>query len=64
MPIESRAEDTRAGANPEDEVTFAEERRAPLSARDYDRLVDLLENPPEPTEALRRAFAKYGKHRR
>ena len=46
---------------PEDEMLFAEEMRTPLTARDYDQLVDLINNPPEPTEALRRAFAKYAK---
>ncbi len=46
---------------PEDEIRFAEEMRTPLSARDYDFLVDLINNPPEPNEALRRAFAKYAK---
>ena len=46
---------------PEDEVRFAEEMRTPLSVRDYDQLVELISNPPEPTEALRRAFAKYAK---
>jgi hypothetical protein len=51
----------KARVIPEDEVRFAEEMRPPLSPRDYDRLIDLLDNPPEPTEALRRAFAKYGK---
>jgi hypothetical protein len=51
----------KARVIPEDEVRFAEEMRTPLSPRDYDRLIDLLDNPPEPTPALRRAFAKYGK---
>jgi hypothetical protein len=46
---------------PEDELRFAEEMRTPLSARAYDQLVELINNPPEPTEALRLAFAKYAK---
>jgi hypothetical protein len=46
---------------PEDEVRFAEEMRTPLSVRDYDQLVELINNPPDPPEALRRAFAKYAK---
>jgi uncharacterized protein (DUF1778 family) len=46
---------------PEDEVRFAEEMRTPLSDRDRDIFLDMLDNPPEPTEALRRAFAKYAK---
>jgi hypothetical protein len=46
---------------PEDEIRFAEEMRTPLSPRDYDQLVELINNPPEPNETLRRAFAKYAK---
>jgi hypothetical protein len=46
---------------PEDEIRFAEEMRTPLSDRDRDIFLDMLDNPPEPTEALRRAFAKYAK---
>ncbi len=46
---------------PEDEVRFAEEMRTPLSDRDRDIFLDMLDNPPEPNEALRRAFAKYAK---
>jgi hypothetical protein len=44
---------------PVDEVRFAEEIRTPLSDRDRDQLVDLINNSPEPTDALRRAFTKY-----
>jgi hypothetical protein len=51
----------KARVIPEDELRFSEETRTPLTARDFDRLVDLIDNPPEPTTALRRAFAKYGK---
>jgi Protein of unknown function (DUF1778) len=51
----------KARVIPEDEVRFAEEMRTPLTPRDYDLLVDLIDNPPEPTEALRRAVAKYAK---
>ena len=51
----------KARVIPEDELRFAEETRTPLSDRDRDLFLDLLDNPPEPTEALRRAFAKYGK---
>jgi Protein of unknown function (DUF1778) len=51
----------KARVIPEEEVRFAEEMRTPLTPRDYDLLVDLIDNPPEPTEALRRAVAKYAK---
>jgi hypothetical protein len=43
------------------EVIFPEEIVTVLSDRDRDRLLELLENPPAPTEALIEAFAKYGK---
>ncbi|MGP0064001.1 MAG: DUF1778 domain-containing protein [Isosphaeraceae bacterium] len=46
---------------PEDEVRFVEEMRTPLSDRDRDIFLEMLDNPPEPTEALRRAIAKYAK---
>ena len=32
---------------------------APLSDRDWDMFLDLLDNPPEPTPALRAAAAHY-----
>ena len=43
---------------PEDEVVFAEESRKPLSDRDRDLFLQMLENPQEPTEALKKAIAK------
>jgi uncharacterized protein (DUF1778 family) len=45
----------------EDEIRFYEEMAAPLSDRDRDRFLDLLDKPPKPTEALRRAAAKHAK---
>lgn len=51
----------KARVIPEEEVRFAEETRTPPSDRDRDLFLEMLENPPEPTEALRRAFAKYAK---
>ncbi len=40
---------------PEDEVVFAEVRMtAPLSDRDRDLILSLLDNPPEPNEALKK----------
>ena len=46
---------------PKDEFKFAEEMRTPLSDRDRDIFLDMLDKPREPTEAHRRAFAKYAK---
>ncbi len=52
----------KAQVIPEDEVRFEEEEpRAPLSDRDRDAFLALLENPPPPNEALRRAAAEYKK---
>lgn len=33
----------------------------PLSERDSIRLIEMLENPPEPNEALKKAVARYRK---
>lgn len=33
----------------------------PLSQRDSIRLIEMLENPPEPNEALKKAVARYRK---
>jgi hypothetical protein len=49
----------KARVIPEDEVRFAEESRTPLSDRDRDLFLKLLENPPEPNEALKKAVVKY-----
>jgi hypothetical protein len=43
---------------PEDEVRFYEEATAPLSDADRDRFLQLLDNPPEPSPALKRAAAR------
>ena len=43
---------------PEDEVRFYEETAAPLSDRDRDRFLDLLDHPPAASEALKRAALK------
>ena len=40
---------------PEDEVRFYEESTSPLSDADRDHFLQLLDNPPEPSPALRRA---------
>ena len=49
----------KARVIPEEEWRFYEEAAAPLSDRDRDRLLALLDAPPPPTEVLRRAAAKH-----
>lgn len=46
---------------PEDEVVFSEEQRPKLSDRDRDHILQLLDNPPVPTVALRKAVSQYQK---
>ena len=45
-----------ARVRPVDDERFVEEVAAPLSDRDRDRLLALLDNPPPPNSALRRAM--------
>jgi hypothetical protein len=45
----------KAKVLPEDELHFYEENRLPLSDGDRDIFLALLDNPPPPTKALRRA---------
>jgi uncharacterized protein (DUF1778 family) len=51
----------KAQVVPEDEYRFPEEAVTPLSDRDRDRFLAMLDNPPAPNEALRRAAAKHRK---
>jgi len=51
----------KARVIPEDEVRFAEEEGVPLSDHDRDRFLDLLDHPPKPSAALRRAAARHAK---
>jgi hypothetical protein len=51
----------KARVMPEDEARFVEEGRTPLTDRDRDRFLALLDNPPRPKPALRRAAADYKK---
>ncbi|MBX9580945.1 MAG: DUF1778 domain-containing protein [Gemmataceae bacterium] len=44
---------------PEADLTFLEDRLAPLSDRDRDLFLALLDNPPGPTPAFRAAAARY-----
>ncbi len=46
---------------PEDKFRFPEETVTPLSDRDRELFLDLLENPPSVNQAFRRAAAKYKK---
>ncbi len=43
---------------PEDEMRFYEESATPLSDRDRDRFLDLLDHPPAANAALKRAARK------
>jgi hypothetical protein len=51
----------KARVVPEDEAGFAEETGTPLTDRDRDRFLALLDNPPRPNPALKRAAAAYKK---
>ncbi len=44
----------KARVIPEDDLPFVEESMAPLSDRDRDIFLALLDNPPPPNDALRR----------
>jgi len=46
---------------PESELPLLEDHLRPLSDRDRDFFLDLLDNPPEPTPALRAAMKKHKK---
>src|SRR5437879_13845372 len=49
----------KAKVLPMDEIHFYEESLKPLSDRDRDIFLSLLENPPRATKALRQAAAKH-----
>ncbi len=51
----------KAQVVPEDEYRFVEEAVTPLSDRDRDRFLAMLDKPPVANEALRRAAGKYRK---
>jgi len=44
---------------PEDDIRFREEVSMPLSDRDRDIFLALLENPPPPKAALKKLVAKH-----
>jgi uncharacterized protein (DUF1778 family) len=43
---------------PQNEIRFEEETAVPLSDRDRDRFIKLLDHPPKANAALRRAAAR------
>lgn len=51
----------KARVIPEDEIRFYEETAVPLSDRDRDRFLDLLDHPPAPNPALMEAASKHRK---
>lgn len=51
----------KAQVIPEDELTFSEEARNPLSARDRETVVQLLDHPPKPSATLKQAMKRYRK---
>jgi uncharacterized protein (DUF1778 family) len=49
----------KAQVIPEDEIRFAEEVSTALSDRDRDLFLSLLDHPPPPTPALKKAARKH-----
>ena len=52
----------RARVIPEDEIRFREEAPLVLSDQDRDRFLEVLDNPPKPNAALRKAAARHAKN--
>jgi hypothetical protein len=52
----------RARVIPEDEIRFREESPLVLSNGDRDRFLEVLDNPPKPNAALRKAAARHAKN--
>jgi uncharacterized protein (DUF1778 family) len=59
--IDTEVRIRKAVVIPEDEVRFYEETASPLTDRDRDRFLDLLDNPPAANAALKRAVEKHAK---
>lgn len=53
----------KAQVIPEDEIRFAEEQAVPLSDRDRDLFLALLDNPPPANEALKKIISQHKKNR-
>jgi hypothetical protein len=51
----------KARVVPEDEVPLLESTTIRLSPRDWKRFIEVLDNPPPPNAALKKAFARYRK---
>lgn len=49
----------KAQVVPEDEMPYYEQSLNPLSDRDRDLLLELIDNPPKPAPALKRAAARH-----
>lgn len=60
---ETEVRSRKAVVIPEDEVPFREEMEmaAPLSDRDWDRFLELLDHPPRANAALKRAATAHRK---
>jgi hypothetical protein len=52
----------KAVVMPQDDVHFDEETATPLSDRDRDRFIKLLDDPPKANAAIRRATARNPRH--
>jgi hypothetical protein len=52
----------KARVIPEDEIRFREESTLVLSERDAERFLELLDKPPKPNAALRKAAARHAKN--
>jgi hypothetical protein len=52
----------KAQVIPEDEIRFAEESSTPLSDRDRDLFLSLLDDPPPAKPALKKAARKHKSH--
>jgi uncharacterized protein (DUF1778 family) len=52
----------KAEVIPKDELRFEEEAHVVLSERDARRVLEMLENPPPPNAALRKAVKRFKKH--
>lgn len=54
-PTNRNQADGLAPISTDEEPRFDEESRDPLSDRDRDRLLDIINNPPKPNDAIEKA---------
>jgi predicted DNA-binding antitoxin AbrB/MazE fold protein len=59
--VEVEIRTVRPTSGDESQETFTEETITVLSARDRDRFLELIDNPPPPNAALRSAISDYRK---